>query len=420
MARRIFILFIIILIIILVVFAVGRRVRQRRQEVAPQPTPPISVPSGFSQETLFNSGLKLMDFNFHNSATNKDEIITAAVWYPTDAEPQSFVYHDAEDYQSIVALNAPVSKKSAPYPLIIFSHGGYGSGYNAAYFMEYLGRQGYIVVAPDYIDTKPPDYTQQIAFSRIKTGNAGNPLQILRIVGQFAKDMNNDREFFLSYLAEHRLNHTSFVISKMIELNKDSESIFYQSIKEDAIGISGHSLGGVTILGKIGAHPDKEFEDNRIRAALIFSGGVYPFENNIGSIDIPIIIMAGNNDEPMNPTVPRRVLYDKVKPPKFYLVLKDATHFVFGNSGCGKNPLYQAVEIVPQTSAIARYGAAFFNRYLKNDLSASEQLNKTDPALAYYIKEEKSGEASEWGKEPTPGKGGPGGILKEIIKRRFQ
>ena len=412
MARKKFILFVIILVILIVfAIAIGRRIGQRRQLVTPQSAPPVSA---------FNPGLKIMDFDFHNSITDKQETITAAVWYPTDAEPQSFVYHDAEDYQSKVAINAPISKKGAPYPLIIFSHGGYGSGYNAAYFMEYLARNGYIAIAPDYIDTKPPDYTQQIAFSRIKGGSAESSLQILRIIGQFMKDMNNDREFFLSYLTEHRLNHTSFVISKMIELNNDSNSIFYQSIKEDAIGISGHSLGGVTILGKIGAHPNEEYKDNRIKVALIFSGGVYPFENNIGNIDIPMIIFAGDNDEPMNPNIPRRVTYDKANPPKFYLIIKNASHFVFGNSGCGKTPLYQAIETVPQTNAIVRYGAAFFDKYLKNNLSADEQLNKTDSALAYYIKEEKSGEISEWGKEPTPGKGGPGGILREILKRRSQ
>ncbi|MFH1902802.1 MAG: hypothetical protein ABIK20_01935 [Candidatus Omnitrophota bacterium] len=316
--------------------------------------------------------------------------------------------------ESKVVLEGGVFRKDIPYPLILFAHGKFGTGYNIAYFAEYLARHGYIVAAPDYIDTKPPDYTEQIAFYRIKKGNVGNPLQILRIVGQFGKDMNNDREFFLSYLAEHRLNHTSFVINKMIELNKDSKSIFYQSIKEDAIGISGHSLGGITILGKIGAHPDKKFKDNRIKAALIFSGGVYPFENNIGNIDIPMMIMAGDDDEPMNPTVPRRVGYDKAPTPKFYLILKNSTHFSFGNEVCGGMPLYEAVETNSQANAICRYGSAFFEKYLRGNLSAGKQLDKSNPAWVYYIKAETKGESLEWGKEPPPGEGGPGGIRQKF------
>ncbi|MFH1392562.1 MAG: hypothetical protein ABIG90_02700, partial [bacterium] len=182
MTRKIFILFVIILII-LVVLAVGRRVRQKRQEAAPQPMPLVSA---------FNPGLKIIDFDFHNPVTKQEETITAAVWYPTDTEPQSFVYHDAEDFQSKVALNAPVSKKGAPYPLIIFSHGAFGSGYNAAYFMEYLGRQGYIVIAPDYIDTKPPQYKEEIAFSRIKPKNTFSNLQVLMAAKKFVEDANAD------------------------------------------------------------------------------------------------------------------------------------------------------------------------------------------------------------------------------------
>lgn len=101
--------------------------------------------------------------------------------------------------------------------------------------------------------------------------------------------------------------------------------------------------------------------------------------------------MVGDNDEPFYgpQDVPRKIVYDLAGLPKYLLIIKDSTHFTFGNSGCGKAPLYQAVQTVPQTSAIVRYGAAFFNKYLKNDLSADKQLNKTDSALAYYIKEEK-------------------------------
>lgn len=412
MIRKIFILFIII-IIILVVFAIGRRAEQRRRSVAPQPTLPV-----FSEKTSFNAGLKIIDLDFYNS----DKVITAAVWYPTDAEPQSFVYHDVEDYQSMVALDAPVSKKSASYPLVIFSHGAYGSGYNAAYFMEYLARQGYIAVAPDYIDTKPPQYEEEIAFSRIKTGKTFSNLQVLRAAKGFVEDAEANTEFMLSYIEEHRLNRTTFIIDVMLTYNRWPSSVFYQVINEQAIGMMGHSLGGLTTLAKTGAYPDKSYTDERIKASLLFSAPAYPFLNTINQIDIPIMMMVGDNDEPnYGPKdVPRRAVYDSAVPPKYLLILKDSTHFTFGNSGAGKTPLYQAVETVPQTSAIARYGATFFNKYLKNDLSANEQLNKTDSALAYYIKEEKPGEVSEWGKEPAPGKGGPGGILQEILKRRPQ
>ncbi|MFH1713289.1 MAG: hypothetical protein ABH896_03835 [Candidatus Jacksonbacteria bacterium] len=389
-------------------------------------SPPADIqpeqPTDQTELVAFNPGLKIMDFNFHNPITNQEETITAAVWYPTDAEPKPFVYHDAEDYQSKVALDAPISNKG-PYPLVLFSHGAFGSGYNAAYFLESLARQGYIAIAPDYIDTKPPQYEEEIAFSRIKTGKTFSNLQVLRAAKGFVDDANADTEFMLSYVEKHRLNHTSFIIDQITAFNRDSSSDFYQAINEEAIGMAGHSLGGLTTLAKTGAYPNKSYTDERIKTALLFSAPAHPFENTVNQIDIPIMFMVGDNDEPnYGPKdVPRRAVYDSAVSPKYLLIIKNSTHFTFGNSGCGETPLYQAVETVPQTNAIVRYGVAFLNKYLKNDLTADGQLNKNSSALAYYIKEETSGQVSEWGKEPTSKTGGSkGGILIEILKRRFK
>jgi len=129
------------------------------------------------------------------------------------------------------------------------------------------------------------------------------------------------------------------------------------------------------------------------------------------------MLMAADDDSPaLHPDLPRRIIYDKANPPKFYLVLKNAIHFAFGNRGCDQTPLYQAVESDPQVNAICRYGLAFFDRYLLGNLSAGGQLEESDSAWAYYIKEEKPGESFEWGSEPAPGTGGPGGIRKELRK----
>lgn len=83
--------------------------------------------------------------------------------------------------------------------------------------------------------------------------------------GKFIGLASADRKLLFDYLAEHRLNHVSFLIDKMQELNRKPGSIFYGVINEEAGGICGHSLGGVTALGKIGAHPDSCFEDSRIK-----------------------------------------------------------------------------------------------------------------------------------------------------------
>jgi len=367
-----------------------------------------------SESGPFNVGLKIVDFEY-SYPDGKKETLSAAIWYPTEEQPRPYIYHTTEDYKSSIAPDASVASKDRPFPLIIFAHGAYGSGYNSAFFMEYLASHGYIVIAPDFLDTKPPDYQEQIAFSRIKGGNVGQPLKILRIVNQFVRDMSNDRTLFLTYLAEHRLNHTSFIIDVMLALNRNANSIFYHSIIEETIGICGHSLGGTTALGKIGAYPDKKFQDKRIKAALIFSAPAYPFESTSSNIDVPIMIMAGDDDEPaLHPGLPRRTIYDKARPPKYYLVLDNATHLSFGNTSCGQIALNQAVESNPQVNTICRYGLAFFEKHLLGNQDAGRWLENSNPAWAYYIREEKAGQSFEWGTEPPPGEGGPGGIGKDL------
>ena len=99
-------------------------------------------------------------------------------------------------------------------------------------------------------------------------------------------------------------------------------------------------------------------------------------------------------------------------------MLKDATHFAFSNSVCGQTQLYRAVRTRSKVNAICRYGLAFFERYLRANLSASEQLGTSDSALVYYTKEEEDGESLEWGSEPASSGGGLGGIVRELWRDR--
>ena len=122
------------------------------------------------------------------------------------------------------------------------------------------------------------------------------------------------------------------------------------------------------------------------------------------------MLMVGDDDEPYaRPEFPRKLVYERPHVPKYYLILKDATHYSFSIRACGKTPLYLAVERVPPINVICQYGFAFFQKYLKRDISANEQLAKSDSLWAYYVKEEKTGEVVEWGHEPEPGQGGSSG-----------
>jgi len=371
------------------------------------------------ESKIFHAGLRILDFDYPSDKGK--EVITVAVWYPTDQTPQKYVYHGIKNYESKVALNASLPKEQDSCPLILFAHGAYSYGFGSAFFMEYLARHGYIAVAPDYKDTKGPDYTEQIAFSRIKKGTTARPAHVLKTAKRLIADMEADRELLFSYMAKYRLNPSSFVIDKMLALNKDKDSFLYQSINEKQIGMCGHSLGGLTTIGKIGAYPEPKFKDARIKAGLIFSSPAYPFENTLNNIDVPMMLMRGDND-PANLGeslgIDRKVLYDRAKPPKYYLVLKDATHFSFGNPVCGDGsiPLYQATESNVQARAICEYGIAFLERYIRGNMLAEERLKEPSKAWVYYKKEETPGMVAEWGEEPTSMQGTSEAMKKEFKK----
>lgn len=407
---------IINIVIFLVLFGVilyQRKFKNPVQEKIPlQNAPPVS-----SNKT-YNAGLKIVDFPYTNSE-GASEVITTAIWYPTDETPAQYTYHLNKAYKSRVAFNASQVASGEQYPLVLFAHGAFSSGYASAYFMEYLAQHGFIAVAPDYIDTKPPAYTEPIAFSTIKKGKADTAFAVLQAARTWVKDMNADRNFFISYLEKHRLNHTSYVIDQMLRLNQDASSLFYQKINQDKIGMMGHSEGGLTTLGKIGAESHTQFKDVRIKAALLFSSPAYPFENNLTDIQIPIMSMAGDNDpQSIGHGIPRRTIYDQTKIPKYYLIIKNANHFTFGNQEYLNLPLYVTVERNLQTNVISRYGLAFFQKYLKNDSSADKQLAVSDPNLAYYIKEEKPGDVFEQGQQPSDQK--KEGALRDILMKRLQ
>ncbi len=336
---------------------------------------------------LYNAGLKIEEFVYEYPDGDK-ETLTTAVWYPSEGKEEAYGYSAAGErrsFQSKVAFDAPVAKSGAPYPLIIFSHGLYGRGNGSAFFTDYLARNGYIVASADYTDTAPPDYQQQAAFVRIKDGNIMPLAEGLLAARQLADHMNAVRPDLLAYLAKYRLKQPSFILDKMLQMNADPASFLYGAIDPAAIGMCGHSLGGTTTLAKSGAYPAGEFKDGRIKAALILSAPAYPFEDTASNIGIPVMFMAGDNDEPgLRPDIPRITLFNKARPPKFYLVLLKATHYSFTNSVCGDMDLSEAVSKIPQAVAISQYGLAFFDRYLLNDLSAGKWIKESGPPLSKF------------------------------------
>jgi len=203
---------------------------------------------------MFNVGFTILESQY--AQADARETITVAIWYPTSGQTRSYIYNNG--FRSQVAPDAPPAP-GATLPLIAFYHGGYSTGIQSLCLTEHLASKGFIVAAPDFIDTVPPGFVEPAAFERIRgTQGVKDHVTVLRIVGEFARTMNADREMFYWYMERFRLGKARFVIDVMLQEGTRKDSQFYGAIDRDAIGISGHSLGGLTTLGLIGAHPREE------------------------------------------------------------------------------------------------------------------------------------------------------------------
>lgn len=350
--------------------------------------------------SAFNVGREIFEFEYDNRSPEKENI-TVAVWYPTNSRSKSRGYRSGIlKYRGKIAKYGEIIKSDKPYPMVVFSHGAYGSGYDAAYLMEYFASQGFIAVAQDYTDKMPPGYRDQIAYGRIEGGKATKNIRLLKkILDTFVKKAH-DTPFYIAYLNTYRFNQTSFVIDKMIELNRDSSSKFFNQIDENAIGGCGHSEGGLTMLAKVGAHPepDRNFKDSRIKAVLLLASAIYPFKDTIKNVDVPLMLMLGDHDRTpaLHPEVARREIYDRANPPKYLYVLKNTKHITFINILGNRLRFSQGSR---QTAAIRYYGTAFLKRYLNNDPYYDEILKKSDDALPYVAIEYNADDSFESGIE---------------------
>lgn len=380
-----------------------------------------------AEKPTFNAGYRTLDL-VYTYPDGRKRVMTTAVWYPTHDEAKPYTYPDSAQakgganpwaLKTQMAPDASPAAKEGPFPLVMFSHGAFGCAVNSAYFCEYLARLGFVVVAADYEDTIPPDFTKQLAFSRLGEGDTAPMMRMLGIAKEFVAVFNEDREKCLWYMGTFRLGPARFVLDQILDMSRKDGSPLRGLIDENVVGVCGHSLGGLTSLGIIGAHPDPKMRHEAVKAALIFSAPVYPFEKTISNIRMPVMNLCGDNDpNALGPEHTRDELYDNVAAPRFGMILRNANHFTFGNPRCDD------LSTVRRTNSHARviqdYGTAFFRRYLKGDQTMDPRLTRNDDLFAFYKEEMAAGKEQVWGEKPKPGGSEGDGGMRQEIRRRWQ
>lgn len=303
------------------------------------------------------------------------------VWYPTRSSPTAFEYHTIGDglqleaIKTSLALDAPVDRSRGPYPVLLFFHGAFTCGTQSVFLTEYLARQGFIVAAPDFTDAYrlcgewddlDPRWKVLGGLRDMRRASAHRRLEILELGS--------------------RVPGASMMLDQLLSWNEDPESTFYQTMEPSRIGVIGHSLGGETALGLIGPHPDPSFEDERIKAVVILSSAVFPLQEQLDEIEIPVMVMEGDEGDSEDlHDIARRKVYDDAQGPGYFLMIEDGVHGSFGNGVCPADSTpVDCVQSDSLAGLIASYSADFFAAYLRGDRQAMERISRGSPGLAGF------------------------------------
>jgi dienelactone hydrolase len=217
----------------------------------------------------------------------------------------------------VTQVRRPAPAPATPLPVLLAVHGLDGSPESLAPLLDTWTRAGYVVVAP--------------GFPKTEKDARGRALR-------------------------------SEVVDQAADARYVLDEIFDRAgawgVDAHEVGVAGMSLGGMTVYGLI-SHPC--CEDGRVNAAVVMAGVHDAFPSGpYHHQDVPVLLLQGDADVGFHHSISA---YAQLAPPKWFVTLHGERH-----SPPFEVPRGRASTIVDATTV------AFWNRYLKDDTSAAQQI----------------------------------------------
>ncbi len=356
---------------------------------APELAPRGEYAVGVQTLELVNPGQ--VDILESSGSNTYDRPLTVEVWYPASAADQLITYEDSlgrADQEGTLrpftftgraVRDAEADSSSAPYPLVVVSHGYPGSRYMMTYLTENLASKGYVVVAIAHTESTFTD-------------TAG----------------------FQSTLLNRALDQI-FVIDEMARLSTDASSFLNGLVDAENTAIIGYSMGGYGALNTIGAGYNTMLgnfvgeavngrlagaagyeADPRVKAAVLiapFGGDLSAVgapgmgfwdDEALSNITIPTFWIAGSHDDVAIYDGVVRLFDNAVNSERYLLTYENALH------NTGPNPPPPGIEL--SKDEYERYAdpvwdearinnvnqhfiTAFLGYYLKGEEAMADYLN---------------------------------------------
>jgi dienelactone hydrolase len=234
----------------------------------------------------------------------------------------------------IAGLHIAVWKpaKDGKAPLVIFSHGSGGKNTQSKFIMRALAQDGYLVIAPNHKDATitgislRPDFTYKRASKWTD------------------KTFESRRQDIVKLLAA---------------LHEDP--LWDEQIDWTKLALAGHSLGGYTMFGMVGAWPSWTIDG--VKAVLGFSPYCQPFFKNgdLSNVSVPAMYQGGTRDRGITPSIKGPDgAFSKTPPPAYFVEFDRVGHLAWTNFNHNKK----------KQELINHYGLAFLDKYVKDSADA--------------------------------------------------
>jgi len=260
--------------------------------------------------------------------------------------------HDSARHKDL-RLKIYYPEGPGPFPVIVFSHGLYGSKDSYWALGEYWASYGFVSIHPSHEDSR-------------KDGGYRKGLR------QAIEDPE---------LWESRPKDISFILDSLAEIERLAPQL-KGKLDRERVGVGGHSYGAYTAQAIAGATVQmpgeakpRSFADNRVRAAVILSpqgeGEMGLTSRSWGNIHVPLLVMYGSRDfgtQRRTPTWRSQPFYGAPPGDKYDVELTGATHMTFVGpfrKGTKESMLFQCAKLET---------VAFWDAYLKNSGAAKQYL----------------------------------------------
>jgi predicted dienelactone hydrolase len=219
--------------LLIVVLALGLLpVVQAQEGKLPMMNPRPDAPQ-YGQFGPFLVGIKDFPITFdYQDGTTRESRVT--VWYPAlnaDGKLEAFTYPAEKRTMDFAGplffprtgsalLDAAPDPEGAPYPLIVYSHGGWGYRWTQPEYCEHLASYGFVVLSTDHEDAPPP--------------------------GVMPPHAELSRQWDISALIDYAAQLTA------------SDGALAGSVDLEQIGVTGYSAGGFTAMLAGGARRNSQ------------------------------------------------------------------------------------------------------------------------------------------------------------------